>query len=367
MRILQIINSLHVAGAERLIIETVPLMIDAGHEVDILLLNGKSTPFYEDLKASNICNVFELHKGFYNYIPYYNPLYIKKLRKYIKKDYNIIHTHLFPSNYYTVLANKTIKNKTNIVFTEHSTGNRRMDSFLFKWIDKLVYKSYSKVICITDGVKDNVIHKLNIDSKKLTVINNGINLRSIEMSEPTDRNSFGYNYNDIVIIMVAGFRHQKDHETLIKTVAELPEEYKLLLVGDGARREIIESLIMDLNIGDRVKLAGVRSDVYSLTKMADIAVVSSHWEGFGLVAAEAMACGTPLIASNVNGLAEVVGDGGILFETGNIEDLKKNILKLKDKEYYNKMTEQGIEQAKRFSIDVMVKNILNVYSELVNR
>ncbi|MGL6128692.1 glycosyltransferase, partial [Chryseobacterium artocarpi] len=156
---------------------------------------------------------------------------------------------------------------------------------------------------------------------------------------------------------------QKDQDTLIKTLKELPEEYKLLLVGDGERRSILENLIKELNIKDRVTLLGVRSDVYSLLKMSDIAVLSSHWEGFGLAAAEAMACGIPVLASNVEGLAQVVENGGILFEKGNVEDLKTNILKLNDTLYYKEIVKSGIEKSQQYEIQTMVEKLLCLYTE----
>ncbi|MCH5719945.1 glycosyltransferase [Niabella hibiscisoli] len=77
---------------------------------------------------------------------------------------------------------------------------------------------------------------------------------------------------------------------------------------------------------------GQRGDVYQLIKMCDLAILSSHWEGFGLSAVEAMACGVPLIASNVSGLSQVVADGGLTFEKGNEKDLvKKSNIFLKTK------------------------------------
>ncbi len=180
-----------------------------------------------------------------------------------------------------------------------------------------------------------------IEDKKLIVVQNGININNIKVSSVADRKLLGFSRKDKLLIMVAGFRLQKDQDTVIKTLKELPDEYKLLLVGDGERRVILENLINELNLKDRVILLGVRSDVYSLLKMCDIAILSSHWEGFGLAAAEAMACGIPALASNVDGLAQVVENGGVLFEKGNVEDLKSKILKLNDSLYYDEVGKKG--------------------------
>ena len=164
--------------------------------------------------------------------------------------------------------------------------------------------------------------------------------------------------------MVAGFREQKDHETVIRAIKLLPAEYKLLLVGDGVRRTTIEEYISSLQLNDRVKLLGVRTDVYSLIKMSDFSVLSSHWEGFGLAAAEAMACGVPTIASNVDGLSSVVENGGILFEKGNIDDLKNKILMLENDEVYKHYSKLGIEKAKQYDIKLMINKLQDLYKVL---
>lgn len=356
MKILQIIDSLGTGGAEKLILETVPLMSDAGHEIDVLLLNGEKTPFYEQLESTKSCSIFSLGKSFYN------PFYIFKIIPFLYK-YDVVHIHLFPAQYFAVLAKILSFSKVKLIFTEHNTENTRLNNSKFKWIEKFIYKFYQKIICITPEVKKVLRTKLDIDDNKLIVVQNGINTNNIKKSYAADRKKIGFSDHDKLLIMVAGFRAQKDQDTLIKTVKQLPQEYKLLLVGDGERRDILENLINELNIKDRVTLLGVRSDVYSLLKMSDVAVLSSNWEGFGLAAAEAMACGIPVLASNVDGLAQVVENGGILFEKGNIEDLKSKILKLNDTLYYKEIVKSGIEKSQQYEIHTMVEKLLDLYTE----
>ncbi len=253
--------------------------------------------------------------------------------------------------------------KIKLIFTEHNTENTRLNNPRFRQIEKVIYKYYQKIVCITPEVKKVLRTKLAIEDKKLIVVQNGININNIKVSSVADRKLLGFSRKDKLLIMVAGFRLQKDQDTVIKTLKELPDEYKLLLVGDGERRVILENLINELNLKDRVILLGVRSDVYSLLKMCDIAILSSHWEGFGLAAAEAMACGIPALASNVDGLAQVVENGGVLFEKGNVEDLKSKILKLNDSLYYDEVGKKGILKSQQYDIQVMVKKLLDIYVE----
>lgn len=357
MKILQIIDGLGTGGAEKLILETVPLMSDAGHEVDVLLLNGEKTPFYKQLESTNSCSIFSLGKS------YYNLFYIFKIIPFLYK-YDIVHVHLFPAQYFAVLAKILSFAKVKLIFTEHNTENTRLNNSKFRWIEKIIYKYYQKIICITPEVKKVLRAKLYIDDNKLIVVQNGINTNNIKISSAADRKKMCFSDNDKLLIMVAGFRPQKDQDTLIRAIKELPEEYKLLLVGDGERRSVLENLINELNIKERVVLLGVRSDVYSLLKMSDIAILSSHWEGFGLAAVEAMASGIPVLASNVEGLAQVVENGGILFEKGNIKDLKSKILKLNDTLYYKEIVKSGILKSQQYEIHVMVAKLLDLYTEI---
>ena len=117
---------------------------------------------------------------------------------------------------------------------------------------------------------------------------------------------------------------------------------------------------------ERIFFLGVRTDVPSLLKTADISVVSSHWEGFGLVAVEGMAVGKPLIASDVAGLSNVVKGAGILFEKGNDKELAKIIQELlADDKYYKKVAEAGFERAKQYDINSMVEKQIQLYNELL--
>ena len=80
---------------------------------------------------------------------------------------------------------------------------------------------------------------MTLEDEKLVVIQNGVNISNIEVSLIADRNRFGLSGDDKLLIMVAGFRMQKDQDTVIKTLKELPQEYKLLLVGDGEKKRIL--------------------------------------------------------------------------------------------------------------------------------
>ncbi|AZI19818.1 glycosyltransferase [Chryseobacterium taklimakanense] len=357
MKVLQVINSLAIGGAEKLIRETVPLLVKKGFKVDVVLLNGVKTHLYHELNNLDCCKIHTLGKSVYN------PLNILKILPLINK-YDLVHVHLFPAQYFVVIAKIISFSKVKLIFTEHNTTNKRLQNKHFRSVDKIVYKFYKRILCITCEVRESLIEKLEIPESKLQVVENGVNLNFIYNAVPYARSEFGYDRNQKLIVMTAAFRDQKDHNTLLRALSLLADNYHLILIGDGANKTKVENYINELNISSRVKLLGNRSDVYSIIKMCDIAVLSSNWEGFGLVAVESMACEIPTIGSDVPGLNNVIGDGGLLFERGNDLELKQKIESLEDIQFYKEIASNGLRKAQNYDLNLMVNKLINIYKSL---
>lgn len=361
MKILHIINSLNTGGAEKLLVETLPLYEKKNIEVDLLLLSKKETPFENLLN-----NTFKGSVYHSNIKHLYSPLQIFQIIKHIrKKKYDIVHAHLFPTLYWLSLAKLFFRFKTLILFTEHNTHNKRLGSAVFRWIDKIIYHQYSKIIAITPQVKEVLIQKLNIKENKIKVVYNGVDINKYKNAKVYNKEDF-FDKDSIMLIQVSRFHPQKDQKTLIKTLALLPNTYKLLLVGNGDTQEECKQLVQSLSLQERVQFLGNRTDIPSLLKTADIAVQSSHWEGFGLTAVEAMAAGKPIIASNVIGLKDIVSDYGLIFEKGNENDLLQKIQSLANKDYYEQISEKCSRRAEDFQLTIMVEKTVALYQKLTN-
>lgn len=364
MKILHIINSLETGGAEKLIMETLPLYAERGITVDLLLLNGTSHAFLENLAAKECCQIFTLGNS-----SVYHPKHIFGIIPYLKK-YNIVHVHLFPAQYYAVLAKIISGAKTKLIFTEHNGTNRRLDNFLFSLIDQQIYKYYKKTICITYDIKDILLRHTQLPAERFPLIKNRVNLNTIKSASAHSRAAIHPNLSsdDKIIIQVAAFRAQKDQETLIKAMTLLPAKFKLILVGEGILKEKCENLVSSLKIQNSVFFLGVRMDVPQLLKTADIVVLSSHYEGLSLSSIEGMASGKPFVASNVPGLSEIVQGAGILFPAENEKKLAEELLHLtNDQEYYEKIAKQCLIRAQEYDIQKMVDQHINLYRDLLKK
>lgn len=360
MKVLQVINSLDTGGAEKLLLETIPLYNKKGIEVDLLLLNGKKTPFLETLKAVNCCTIYAI--GTFAY----NPLDIFRMVPFLRK-YDIAHVHLFPSQYWIVMAKMLSFSKIKIVVTEHSTTNPRIANYLLTIIDRFIYKFYDKIICITIDVYQILVKHLKEQKSKCVVIQNGVELQNIYNAQPyTKRMISGlFTEQDILLLHIATFNKHKDQRTAIKALKELPENIKLIFVGDGPLKADCENFAKKLNLVNRVIFLGNRTDVPRLLKTIDISVLSTNGEGFSLVAIESMAAGIPFIGSNVPGMINV-RDAGILFEKGNAEELAFYIKKLIDeKDFYESIVKSGKRRAEQFDIEFMVDKHILLYKTIL--
>lgn len=360
MKILQIITSLNTGGAEKLLIESVPLYQQKGIETDVLVLKDNQTPFRTALENNSRGKVITLSKG-----PVYNPILIFKIIPYLKQ-YDVVHVHLFPALYWVVLAKWISFSVTKVVYTEHSTNNKRRNHFVLKHIDRIIYKGVSKIITIAQEVDKNIKSHLGFQHDKYTMIYNGVDIEKYATAKPLNKNTLLFE-DDFLLIQVASFRYPKDHSTLIKSMINLPEKIKLLLVGDGHLRKDCEQLVIELKLQNRVKFLGLRTDIPELLKTADVVVLSSIYEGLSLSSIEGMSS-RPFVASDVPGLREIVKDYGLLFKQGDSEALAEHILNLyKNKDYYDEIAGKCLVRAKEFDIQKMVDRYIEVYKKgLIN-
>lgn len=356
MRILHVITSLRTGGAEKLMTELLPRMKECGEDVELCVFDGVRTPFYEELEQKGM-KITSLHckGGIYS-------LWNAFLLIPIIRHYDIVHTHNSPAQFSVAFANLFVH--TKLITTEHSTNNRRRGKWWLKPIDRWLYKQYEYIISVSDLAAENIKSYIGIDGIKTVTVPNGINVREYEQAlESGDiiKNFVGGKS----CVMVAGFRYEKDQMTVIRAHTLLPNNYHLFLVGDGEKRGEIEKLISSLGLDSRIHLLGVRKDVKELLKSVDVIIMSSHREGLSLSSLEGMASGKPFIASDVEGLRDIVGGYGILFPHEDYKTLASEIKKVcEDKEYSGEVVKKCQERARMFDISIMVKKYLDVYKNM---
>lgn len=344
MKILHVITSLEVGGAQKLLTELLPLQ--ANSENVTLLVYKRVYNDFEKAVEQNSIRIISLEEN-----NFYNPKVIIRMRK-IFKDYDIVHAHLFPTLYWASLAARGLK--TKLIYTEHSTFNSRRNKWYFKPIERFMYKKYDKIISISRQTQEALTLWLGENDERFIIIENGVDTKKFSLiKSPVIPES---------LIMVSRFATSKDQETVIKAMKYINKKAKLRLVGDGENRINCEKIAKELGLSDRIQFMGARSDIAELISSSYIGIQSSKWEGFGLTAVEIMSCGKPVVASDVEGLKQVVEGAGLIFKCGNVIELADIINNLlNDKEYYNKISDKCLQRAQKYDISVMSQKYLSVY------
>ena len=185
------------------------------------------------------------------------------------------------------------------------------------------------------------------------------------------RSELGYSEKDFIITVVAELNKNKNQIMLVKSVPELAKiipTLKILLIGKETL-PIVREFVHKKELEKHVEFLGYRRDVEKFTMMSDVAFSASLREGQGLNLVESMACGLPVVASFIRGHSDVINNGwnGILFNLKNSDALIDAIILLyKNPELRQEMGRRNIEEAKKYSVDIAVKKMAGIYSELIS-
>lgn len=292
-------------------------------------------------------------------------------REILKINPDIVHAHESCMPYSTAAA--LLSKKYPTLLTVHMFASEiiktERGSILTKSItiphEKFVLAKIANIIVLSPFMKGLVQNTCN---SSIYVIPNGIDIAPASVEKEDVHRSTLTNCSKILFIGM--LREVKGVDILINSIPKIKKvtPIKLFILGSGPQENKLKSLIKELKIEEDVKFLGYISgdEKYSYLKSTNIFVLPSRFEPFGIVLLEAMACGKPVVASNVGGIPYIVEDGktGLLFELGNVEDLTEKVITLlKDKELRDKMGNAGRERAKEFTWDKVAERTFQIYQK----
>lgn len=303
-------------------------------------------------------------------------LQIPSLRhKIIEIDPDIVHAQSTSAYYSTTVA--LVRKKYPSLLTAHGlTSNEikfvRGIAFVYHRLislpnEKYVLSRIPNIITVSPHVKDWVSNRTR---SNIHVIPNGVAFDEIQSILIRTKDQLKHP----AILFVGGLVKVKGIDVLLNAVLiiikKIPDLH-IYIAGSGPEESKLKKLVKGLNIEKNVNFLGFISGEkkYAYYKSADIYVQPSRYETFGVAVLEAMACGKPVVASNVGGIPFVVEDGktGLFFECGNIEDLaEKVIILLKNKEMREKMGKEGRERAKEFTWDRIADKTITLYKAIIS-
>ncbi len=236
-----------------------------------------------------------------------------------------------------------------------------------------VYNRADSLICVSQGNQRRLAEMFGIAAARIQIVYNGIDTKMFEHSDPQQlcrlRKELALTPDRIVLTTVARLNIQKGHRYLIdaaKQVAAANPRVVFLLVGDGELRVELESAVNEAGLSDKFIFAGYRRDIAEILALTDIFILPTMFEGLPHSVLEAMAAGCCVVASRVDGVAEVVEDGetGILVEAANVEQLIAALNPLiDDAEARGRMGRKGkIKVKEGFGLGRMVEGVDSLYT-----
>ena len=205
----------------------------------------------------------------------------------------------------------------------------------------------------------------------------GINLekfKAVSLKEKfVLRSKYKYDSDDFIILYIAEFIPRKDHGFFIKNILELKKQIpnlKVIMPGRGVQLKKMKILAVNLEADDIICFPGYRKDINLLCALCDLYVTTSRQEGLPVSVIEAMASGLPVVASNIRGQTDAVlpGRNGELYQLDNSADFVEKILKLyKNPGLMAEMRKDNIEDSAKYSVDIAVKKMAEIYGECVKK
>lgn len=239
---------------------------------------------------------------------------------------------------------------------------------------KISAKKAQKIITGSENSKTDIVRILKLPEDKIKVIYIGVGneYRQINDKSRLDSIKEKYGINKKFIQYVGSLKANKNIPRLIEAYSRLSEDilkkYVLVITGGkGWKSKEIFSRVKRLGLENNVIFTDFvdDNDLPLLINAATLLVFPSLYEGFGIPPLEAMACGTPVAASNISSIPEVVGDAALLFDPYNIEEMTTAMYRvLIDEQLRNKLKKKGFERVKKFSWERAAKDTLKIYEEV---
>ena len=239
----------------------------------------------------------------------------KALRRIIQKTKpDIVYAHSSKAGALARIADLGLKNK--VIYNPHGWAFNMQQSAkkkeMYKWVEKISVHFCDKIVCISDAEKESALREKICKPSKLQVIYNGIDLEEIKNTIPKTRAELNIPKDAFVVGMVGRLSKQKAPDVFVKAAKlikdKIPNAY-FLMVGDGELRDQVEEMIHNFDLDTSFFITGWVDNPTAYMKVMDVGCLLSRWEGFGLVLPEYMACGVPIVATNVDAIPNIIKDG----------------------------------------------------------
>ena len=227
------------------------------------------------------------------------------------------------------------------------------------------------ITAVSDNLRKETLENFEI-KKEISVIHNFVDITRFSV-KPMDAFKKAIAPNgEKIILHASNFRKVKRIADVIYTFNKIKKSIpsKLLLVGDGPERHMAEDLCRELGIIEETRFLGKQQDMEDIYAIADLFLLPSEYESFGLAALEAMAAGTPVVATNAGGIPEIIthGKNGYLSGIGDVEQMSHQAISiLSNDQVLNTFSEEARKQAESFDIHKIVPKYEDLYQRVLKK
>ena len=307
------------------------------------------------------------------------PLGALRLVHFLRRErIDILHTHLFEPSVVGLPAGLLARRPVRVMTRHYSDYHTRIDKRWHVRLDQLCTHLSAAVIAVSQHTADHMISNEDAPPGKIHVILNGIDFDRVKASGPDAAGRIREELGaaDAHLVLVPARLHpEKGHGYLFRALPALRQATKrrvlVLLAGVGSFEAAYREELRALSCDDMVRFLGFRRDIADVMSAADLVVLPSVAEAFGLVLAEALYLGRPIVATRAGGIPEIIDDGidGVLVEPGDSVALAGAIASmLNDPDRRRLMAGHGREKvAVRFSFEQMTRAYEAMYQHLLER
>ncbi|MFZ4777161.1 MAG: glycosyltransferase [Terrimicrobiaceae bacterium] len=318
-RVLHVIDSLHLGGAQEVVLNLATCGNRQRFTHEVATMHGQGV-YWDRMAALGIpLHSLSPHKLF--------PWYAVSLPALLLRGgFDIVHCHLVASN---IIAKPLARlcGVPVVLNHDHTNDDYRANDRLRLLLDTLSNRLASHIITVSDSCRRFLISREGVPAGKITLIQNAIDLQrfSPACGKRSDaRKMLGLPENAPVIAGVGRLNPQKNFSLFIRIAAQVLNRHPsavFLLAGQGPEESLLRSLAQEYGLGDRLRFCGYVPDTRQVYLAADILLMPSLFEGLPMTLLEAMAMRVPVVASALDGIAEVVEDGrdGFLVPSGDAE------------------------------------------------
>jgi L-malate glycosyltransferase len=309
----------------------------------------------------------------FDHFPYTLALASKQHEVVLREGLELLHVHYaIPHATTAYLAREMLNGERSlrVITTLHGTDITLVgQESSFYAITKFSIEQSDGVTAVSSYLRDETYRAFGCVSCDVRVIPNFVNLQEYRPAEPGCRSQIAPAGHK-VITHVSNFREVKRVKDVVRVFARIRRAMPatLVMIGDGPERDDAENEARELGVTADVRFLGRLDTVASLLQASDLFILPSQTESFGLAALEAMACGSPVVASRAGGLTEVIDDGinGILEPVGSVEAMGRRAVELlRDPERHAAMRAAAVAKAQEFSADRIVPMYEEFYEEVL--